>query len=366
METRVWRHFDPLLLLAMIALVVYGLAMIYSATFERTSAQIDPLVYHQAAYGILGLILFLVLSGLDYHVLGNLAWPLYLGAVALLGLVLVVGRILHGSQRWIEVGPMQFQPSEFAKLCMILALAKYLAGRSEDVRSWRVVVLSIVIPVFPLALVQLQPDFGTATVYAAIWLGMLFAAGVPLRYFVGFFGLAAAAAPVAWLGMQEYQRQRILTFLDPERDPLNSGYNSIQALISVGAGELTGRGYLSGSQSQLHFLRVQYADFIFSVLAEELGFVGAFALLVLFGVVFLRGFRAASRSRETFGRLVSCGIVTMIAYQVVVNVGMNVGLLPVTGVPLPMISYGGSALMTFMGALGILESVVMRHRKFEF
>lgn len=366
METRIWRHFDPVLLLAMITLVAYGLAMIYSATYERTSAQIDPLVYHQAIYGLLGLLLFLVLSGLDYHVLGNFAWPLYLGAVALLGLVLVVGRILHGSQRWIDFGPMQFQPSEFAKVCVILALGKFLASRSDEIKGLRVVALSIVIPAVPLALVQLQPDFGTATVYAAIWLGMLFAAGVPLRYFGGFFGLTALAAPVAWLGMHDYQRQRILTFLDPQRDPLNSGYNSIQALISVGAGELTGRGYLSGSQSQLHFLRVQYADFIFSVLAEELGFVGAFALLVLFGVVFLRGFRAANRSRERFGRLVSCGVVTMIAYQVVVNVGMNVGLLPVTGVPLPMISYGGSALMTFMGALGILESVVMRHRKFEF
>ncbi len=366
METRVWRHFDPFLLLAMIALVGYGLAMIYSATFERTSAQIDPLVYHQALYGILGLLLFLVLSGLDYHVLGNLAWPLYLGAVLLLSLVLIAGRILHGSQRWIDLGPMQFQPSEFAKVCVILALGKYLASRSEDLKRPDVVGLSILIPAVPLALVELQPDFGTATVYAAIWLGMLFAADVPLRYFSGFFGFAAAAAPVAWLGMHDYQRQRILTFLNPQSDPLNTGYNSIQALISVGAGELTGRGYLSGSQSQLHFLRVQYADFIFSVLAEELGFVGALALLVLFGILLLRGFRAANRSREKFGRLVSCGVVTMIAYQVVVNVGMNVGLLPVTGVPLPMISYGGSALMTFMGALGILESVVMRHRKFEF
>ncbi len=200
----------------------------------------------------------------------------------------------------------------------------------------------------------------------AIWLGLLFAAGAPLRYFAGLVGLAAVAAPAVWLVMQDYQRQRILTFLNPWSAPTTSGYNVIQALISVGAGGLTGRGYLSGSQSQLHFLRVQYADFIFSVLAEELGFVGAVALLVLFAIVFLRGFRAAMRSRETFGCLICCGIVTMIAYQVVVNVGMNEGLLPVTGVPLPMISYGGSSLMTFMGSLGILESVVMRHRKFEF
>lgn len=366
METRIWRHFDPLLLIAMLLLVGFGLAMINSATFERTGAQIDPLVYRQALYGVLGLVIFVILSGLDYHVFASFAWPAYAGSVALLLLVLGAGRVLHGSQRWIQLGPMQFQPSEAAKLALVIVLAKYLASHAEDIRSPRVIVGSLVLPAVLIVLVLLQPDFGTATVYVAIWLGMLFVAGAPLRYFVGFFGLAAAATPAAWLAMQSYQRDRILTFLDPWRDPTDKGYNSIQALISVGAGQLFGRGYLSGSQSQLHFLRVQYADFIFSVLAEELGFVGAVALLLLFVVVIVRGFRAANRSRERFGRLLCCGIVTMLAYQVTVNVGMNVGLLPVTGVPLPMISYGGSSLMTFMGSLGILESVVMRHRKFEF
>jgi rod shape determining protein RodA len=166
--------------------------------------------------------------------------------------------------------------------------------------------------------------------------------------------------------MPDYQRQRIITFLDPQADPLGSGYNVIQALISVGAGEFSGRGFLSGSQSQLHFLRVQYADFIFSVLAEELGFVGTTALLVLFALVLYCGFRSAARSRDSFGRLIACGIVATVAYQVIVNVGMNLGLLPVTGIPLPMISYGGTSLVTFMGSLGILESIVMRHRKFGF
>ena len=366
METRIWRHFDPIILLAMLCLVGFGLAMIYSATFERTGAPIDPLVYHQALYGVIGLLLFLILSGLDYHVLGNLAWPAYAGSVGLLVLVLAAGRILHGSQRWVQIGPVQFQPSEIAKLCVVLALSKFLASNADNIRSPRVVFGSFLIPCIPIALVLLQPDFGTATVYAAIWVGVLFVAGAPKRYFLGLLAAAAAAAPAAWLAMQAYQRQRILTFLNPWSDPTNSGYNVIQALISVGAGQLFGRGYLSGSQSQLHFLRVQYADFIFSVLAEELGFVGAVGLLFLFTLVFLRGFRAADRSRELFGRLICCGIVTMLAYQVVVNVGMNVGMLPVTGVPLPMISYGGSSLMTFMGSLGILESVVMRHRKFEF
>lgn len=366
METRIWRHFDPLLLLSTLLLVVFGLAMIYSATYERLGLGIDPLVYHQAGYAIAGFVFFAVLSGLDYRVLNNFAWPLYAACCALLGVVLIAGRILHGSQRWIQLGPFQFEPSQFATLCVVIALSKYFSSRSDNLKSPRVIFGSLLIAAVPLILVELQPDFGTATVYAAIWLGMLFAAGVPVLYFAGLFGAGLASAPAAWFLMHPYQRQRILIFLNPQSDPLNTGYNSIQALISIGSGQLFGRGFLSGSQSQLHFLRVQYADFIFSVLAEELGFVGAIALLLLFTLVFWRGLRAARMSRETFGRLVACGIVTTFLYQVVVNVGMNVGLLPVTGIPLPMISYGGSSLVTFMGSLGILESIVMRHRKLEF
>jgi rod shape determining protein RodA len=284
----------------------------------------------------------------------------------LLVFVLVAGRVLHGSQRWIQVGPWQFQPSEIMKLVVILALSQYLSRHEEALRAFRTIALSALIPIVPAVLVLLQPDFGTATVYLAVWLALLFAAGTPLLYFGGLFGLAVAGAPVAWLVMPDYQRQRIITFLDPQADPLGSGYNVIQALISVGAGEFSGRGFLSGSQSQLHFLRVQYADFIFSVLAEELGFVGTTALLVLFALVLYCGFRSAARSRDSFGRLIACGIVATVAYQVIVNVGMNLGLLPVTGIPLPMISYGGTSLVTFMGSLGILESIVMRHRKFGF
>ncbi|HLH71897.1 MAG TPA: rod shape-determining protein RodA [Chloroflexota bacterium] len=366
METRIWRHFDLFLLLATVCLVGYGLAMIYSATYETSGTGIDPLVYHQAGYAIAGFFLFIVLSGLDYHVLGNFVWPLYGATCVMLVLVLAAGRILHGSQRWIQLGPVQFEPSQVAMLCVVMALAKYFANPVENPKNPRFVLGSLLIPAIPMALVLMQPDFGTATVYAAIWLAVLFAAGVPLFYFGGLLGVAAAAAPLAWLLMHQYQRQRILIFLNPKSDPLNTGYNAIQALISVGSGEFSGRGFLSGTQSQLHFLRVQYADFIFSVLAEELGFVGAVALLALFLIIFWRGLRAARLSREAFGRLVACGIVGGLAYQVIVNVGMNVGLLPVTGVPLPMISYGGSSLVTFMGALGILESIVMRHRKLEF
>ncbi|HEX5418307.1 MAG TPA: rod shape-determining protein RodA [Chloroflexota bacterium] len=366
MDTRVWRYFDPLLFLVMVLLIAYGVAMIYSATFQRVGPSVDPLVYHQATYAALGLVLFLTLSGLDYHIFSSFAWTLYGFCCVALVVVLVIGRVLHGSQRWIEVGPWQFQPSELAKLCVILALSRFLSQNTENIHRPRVLALSLVIPAIPTALVLLQPDVGTATVYIVTWLSLLFLAGAPLRLFAGLFGAAAAAAPLAWSVMLPYQRDRIMVFVDPQSDPTNAGYNVIQALMAVGAGEFSGRGYLSGSQSQLHFLRVQYADFIFSVLAEELGFVGAFVLLVLFGILVFRGLRAARLSREAFGRLLACGIVVLLVYQVVVNIGMNVGLLPVTGIPLPMISYGGSSLLTIMGSLGILESIVMRHRKFGF
>lgn len=350
----------------MLLLIAFGLAMIYSATFQRVGPTIDPLVYRQATYAAMGLVLFLALSGLDYHLFSSLAWALYGFCCAALVVVLIIGRVLHGSQRWIDVGPWQFQPSELAKLCVILALSRFLSMYVESIHRPRIIAASLLIPGLPTALVLLQPDVGTATVYIVTWLALLFIAGAPLRLFGGLLGVAAAAAPLAWTVMLPYQRDRILVFLDPQSDPTNAGYNVIQALMAVGAGEFSGRGYLSGSQSQLHFLRVQYADFIFSVLAEELGFVGAFVLLVLFGVLVFRGLRAARLSREVFGRLLASGVVVLLVYQVAVNVGMNVGLLPVTGIPLPMISYGGSSLLTIMGSLGILESIVMRHRKFGF
>jgi rod shape determining protein RodA len=365
-EIRIWRYFDSILFAAMVLLVGYGITMVYSATYERTGIGIDPLVYRDALYAGIGLVLFLAFTSVDYHVLGNVAWLAYAGCCASLVVVLAIGRITHGAQRWIPVGPWQFQPSEIAKICVIVVMAKYLAQNVDNLKNPRVILISLLIPAIPAVLVVLQPDVGTATVFLAIWLVLAFAAGIPLIVFGGLLGVLAAAAPVAWLFMQQYQRQRIVSFLNPQSDPLDAGYNAIQALISVGAGQFWGRGYLSGSQSQLHFLRVQYADFIFSVLAEELGFVGATAMLALFGIVLMRGLRSAYLSRESFGRLIACGVVGALVYQVVVNVGMNEGLMPVTGVPLPMVSYGGTSLVTFMGSLGILESIVMRHRKFGF
>lgn len=365
-DVKVWRHFDVPLLLIVLCLIAIGLAMIHSATFDAEAAGgIDGRVVRQAASAALGLVFLAVLVSLDYRVLARLGVVMYVLAVALLAAVMFLGRQDYGAQRWVDLGFFQFQPSEPAKLFMVAVLAKYFAANRESIHRFRHIVLSLAIVSVPLVLTVVQPDLGTALVYAAIWLGIAIVAGLRLRHLGFLFGAAVVLAPVFWSLMPAYQRSRINVFLNPDADPLGAGYNVIQATISVGAGGLLGRGFLSGTQSQLRYLRVQYADFIFAVLAEELGFVGVLALFALFGLLLYRALRAAYVAGDVFGRLLAVGIVSMIAFQFFVNVGMNVGVLPVTGIPLPLISYGGSSMVTLLASVGVLESVITRHRRFE-
>ena len=367
METKVWRHFDLVLLATTLILLSYGLAMIYSATLGiDTPGSFESRVVRQILFIFMGIFLFFVMSALDYRVLWNLAYVAYGVIIALLMIVLITGQVTHGSQRWIELGFFQLQPSELGKLTLIMALSRYLADRTDQIEKTSFVLRTFLFPLPMVALVFAQPDVGTGSTYLAIWAGILVIAGLRVRHIASFVLATLAIAPTSWFVMHDYMRERILVFLDPSRDPLGQGYNVIQALISVGAGGLTGRGFTSGTQSQLHFLRVKYADFIFSVLAEELGLVGAAILLGLFLVLLWRGLRVMSIAADPFGRLIATGVVSVLVYQVFVNVGMNSGLLPVTGITLPLISYGGSSTASMLMALGVLESVAMRHRKFEF
>ncbi|HEY3108356.1 MAG TPA: rod shape-determining protein RodA [Chloroflexota bacterium] len=367
MESRIWRHFDFALLSATFALIAFGLAMIYSATYgTEPGATVDPRVVRQIAYAAAGIGVMVLMVGFDYRLLSNLAGLLYAGAVAALVVVLVLGRLHYGAVRWIDLGFFQLQPSEPAKLLVAVALARYFAVNRERIHRLRTILTSLAIAGLPFFLTLVQPDLGTALVFMAIWFGTAYAAGIRWRHIGLLAAVGALLMPIGWQMVPGYMRARIQIFIDPYSDPLDKGYNIIQATISVGSGGWLGRGFLSGTQSQLHFLRVQYADFIFSVLAEELGFVGAVALFALFTVLVLRGLRSAYLASEPFGRLLAVAIVSMVMFQVFVNVGMNISLLPVTGIPLPFISFGGSSLLTFMAAVGILESITMRHRKFEF
>lgn len=341
--------------------------MIYSATYgTEPGATVDPRVIRHIVYAGVGILVMVAMVGFDYRLLANLATLIYAAAIAALVIVLVMGRLHYGAQRWVDLGFLQLQPSEPAKVLVAIALARWFALHREQMHRFRTIVISLAIALVPFFLVLLQPDLGTALVFLAIWFGIAYAAGMRWRH-IGILAAAGALAlPLGWQMVPGYMRSRVLIFLDPYSDPLDKGYNIIQATISVGSGGWLGRGFLSGTQSQLHFLRVQHADFIFSVLAEELGFIGALALFALFCILVLRGLRSAFLASEPFGRLLAVGIVSMIMFQLFVNVGMNISLLPVTGIPLPFISFGGSSLITFMAGIGILESITMRHRKFEF
>jgi rod shape determining protein RodA len=349
------------------ALIGFGVAMIYSATYgTEPGASLDPHVTRQIAYACIGILGLIVLVGLDYRLLANLAVPLYVLGVLALALVLVLGRLDYGARRWIDLGFFQLQPSEPAKLLVAIALARYFAVNRERVHKFTTLIISLALAVLPFGLTLVEPDLGTASVFLAIWFVMAYTAGIRWRHIAILAGAVGAAIPLVWGFLPSYMRSRVTIFLDPYSRPLDEGYNVIQAQISVGSGGLFGRGFLSGTQSQLHFLRVQYADFIFSVLAEELGFIGAIGLFALFAILMLRGLRSAYVASEPFGRLLAVGIVGMVLYQLFINIGMNISVLPVVGVPLPFISFGGSSLITFMAAIGILESITMRHRKFQF
>ena len=366
-ETKIWRHFDAYMLILMLALLCYGALMVYSATFEPERQGLpSDLVYRQVGYAMFGLAVFALMVMIDYRILGNFATAGYVVMGTLLVMVLIMGRITHGAQRWIDLGVFPLQPSELAKIFLIITLAKFFSDNEEDMRKFRYVLFSLVLVGIPFVLTFVQPDLGSAAVLLFIWIGMAVMAGVRLIHWVILGGTAVALSPVFWMNMQDYMKARVAIFQDPYSDPLGAGYNVIQALTAVGSGGWLGRGFTSGTQSQLHFLRVQYADFIFSVLAEEVGFIGAIVLFLLFVGLLWRCLRAAGLSSDSFGRLLTMGVTTWLISQVLVNVGMNIGLLPVTGVPLPFISYGGSSLVIVVISIGIVESVVMRHKKIEF
>ncbi len=370
MERRLVRHFDYLMLLLVAALVAYGALLIYSASLNAYPGGVaglgHPLV-KQAAFAILGLGITVAVAWLDYRIFGQMAPALYGLAILLLAAVLVLGDAAYGSRRWFTFAGTQIQASEVAKLLMIVALARFLADRQAQMQKISVFLLSLAMAAAPAALVLAEPDMGTAIIFGAIWLGMVLMAGAPARYAMVLIGLLVSVIPFATLAvMGDYQRERIGLWLNPNADPLGGGFNILQSEISVGSGGLFGKGLTEGSQTQLDFLQTPTTDYIFSVLGEELGLLGALLLFALFTALLFRGIRAATLARDPFGRLLATGIVIMILFQVFVNVAVNVRLLPVTGIPLPFISQGGSSLIMLFAALGLLEGIVLRHKQIEF
>lgn len=361
---RIWRHFDTWLLAAVAVLTISGVAMIRSAIGGNEN--LAELVPRQAIYAVLGLAVVIVLAAIDYRFWSALARPLYLGVVFILALIKIAGFVGFGSARWFNVGIVLIQPSEIAKILMIVVLADFFSRHRGELGDVRVLARSLVLVAVPALLVFLQPDLSTAIDLAVIWLALVWAAGLRWGYVGGIVGAGLLAPVAAWPFLQTYQKARLITFLFPDPEAqYGASYNVIQALISIGSGGWFGKGYGHGTQVQLRFLKVRHTDFIFSALAEEFGLAGAVAVLGLLVFVILRCLRAAQIARDSFGSLICYGVAILLFFQAAFNIGMNLNLLPVSGLPLPFFSYGGSSLVASLFGVGLVESVILRHKKIE-
>lgn len=356
------RRIDFLTVIAIALLLVAGAAFIFSASHRSDAAALNRMTELQIGWIVVGIAIFFAVLLMDYERFGEVSWGLYAGTLVLLVLVLLVGKKVYGAYRWLNLFGINVQPSEFAKLAVLLVLARFLSEPGRPMDSWKTVFHVFIIVGIPSIFILKQPDLGTTMTMVPLTAVMLFAAGVPLRYLLIIAGVALLAAPAGWFVLSDYQQERILVFLDPDRDPLDAGWNLRQSLIAVGSGMLTGKGYLMGTQNVLGFLprTVAPTDFIFSVIAEETGFVGSLVLLSLFAAVLWGGVRTALVARDKMGRLLAVGVVTLLFSHVFVNVAMTVGLMPITGIPLPLISYGGSFMICMMAALGLVQSVYVR------
>jgi rod shape determining protein RodA len=365
-KSRFWKNFDWILFGLALLLTVIGLIVIYSTSFKAASLVAPVNARNQILFAVISFVALFVAARSDYRGWSRITPVLYVLMLLSLVAVLVLGKSALGATRWINVGFFQFQPSEFAKLVVILVLAKYFSANYDFIDNPRHLLISLGYVVVPMGLVLMQPDLGTALVLAVIWVVMAVVARVRWTYLGAMAVATVLAVPLIIPHLKPYQRSRLAVFLNPTADPLHTGYNVVQSTIAVGSGQLFGRGLDAGSQSQLNFLPSQPTDFIFAVLSEKLGFIGGMLVVVLFVALLLRAVLIAARAEDRFGMFVAAGITTMLLVHVFINIGMNVGLLPVTGIPLPFISYGGTSLLVSLLAIGLLESIAVRRKKIEF
>ncbi len=356
-DRRLLQNVDWLLLASALALVALGLLTLWSLSPGRQGSGV---VWRQLSWLGVGLLALAAAASVDYRNLVRVAPALYVVGVGLLLTVFLFGRAVSGARRWLPLGPVTLQPAELFKLLFVITLAWALTARWANPRSRATLASALGLLVVPFVLVVRQPDLGTALVLVPVFFALLFGAGVRLRE-LGWLGLAGlAGTPLAWVVLKEYQRERLFVYLNPFRDPLGSAYNVIQSKIAIGSGQFLGKGVVGATQSRLAFLPERHTDFIFAVFAEMWGFVGALLVLVGYAFLILRGFEIAGRAREPVGRLLALGVTALLGAQTLINLGMVMGLLPIVGIPLPLMSYGGSSLVITLMALGLLLSVRMR------
>jgi len=360
-DRRLVLNFDWTLLILVVMICAIGVLNIFSAGHSFPGAKVNPFYVKQLQWILIGLFCMSVAFCIDYRVISQYAYILHGMAIFALIIVLFYGYATHGSQRWITLGSFSLQPSELVKLTLILALAKYFDDHKLDQGyELRELVIPLIFLLVPVFLILEQPDLGTGLILLIVSASIFLFVGIRLRSLAYVVSLIVLMMPVGWYFMRDYQRGRVLTFLNPERDPLGSGYHIIQSMIAVGSGGILGKGFLRGTQTQLQFLPEQQTDFVFSVFAEEWGFLGGGILIILFMALILWSLKISLHSRNYLGTLIAFGLAALLFWEIFINIGMVLGIMPVVGIPLPFFSYGGSAIVSLLTCIGLLLNVSMR------
>lgn len=362
-----WRYFDFWLLGAVALLVIFGITMIRSAIAGNIELAELNLVRRQLIFAVIGFVVVLITAWIDYRLWASISRPLYIGTIGVLAALFLVGAALFGSARWFDTGVILIQPSEIAKIILILVLADFFTRHVDQIHDLAWVARSFLFTMGIAIWILLQPNLSTAIVMIVLWFALLWASGLEIKHLLLFVGTGLLLPLASFPFLVDYQQRRILNFLFP--DPTaryGEIYNIQQALISIGSGGILGQGYGHGSQVQLRFLKVRHSDFIFSAMGQEFGFLGLILIMLLLVFVIYRCLRAARLSTDTFGSLIAFGVATMVAFQAVVNIGVNLRLMPATGLTLPFVSYGGSSLLSILVGIGLVESVLLRQKSLEF
>lgn len=361
-----------IILLISLLISSIGILSIYSSTYQKEGKFWQETYRRQILWVFIGVLVFIIFSNLNYRWLWDGTYFLYTLALFFLFLVFMLGVVRLGAQRWVKIGWFNFQPSEFVKPVILIFLSRYFSRKSTDDISllcakfgiFRAIILPFLFIAVPMGLIIEQPDLGSGMMIFFLFICLLYFTGVKLGYIFGFLFIALSALPLLWHFLRDYQKERLLVFLNPNIDPLGAGYTVIQSKIAIGSGSFLGRGWLSGTQSQLHFLPESHTDFIFATFAEQWGFAGSVILLLLYYFLIRQGILIAQKTSDCFGRLLAFGISFMLTIQIFINIAMNLGLAPVVGLPLPLMSYGGSSVLATFIALGILVNIDKRRAVF--
>lgn len=359
-DKRQLKNFDIILLTIVVVISICGIIAIYSASYDMTDGIFDPFYKKQIVWFFAGLVTFFTFSAISYKRLIEFAPLLYLSGIILLLLVLFIGHVGMGAQRWINLGGFKLQPSEIFKIVFVIILAYSFRDLNENKLTFIDIIKKSLIMIIPFLLIFFQPDLGTATIFLATWGMVLLYRGITKKTFIVSLVSFLAILPVLWFNLKEYQKNRVLTFLNPERDPFGSGYHVIQSKVAIGSGGLFGKGFMHGTQTHLKFLPERHTDFIFSLINEEFGLLGGGIILLLFVILIYRILQISIETKEASGKILCVAVASVTFFQVFVNSAMTVSLMPVVGIPMPFISYGGSSMITFMGMMGLVNSVSMR------